>query len=361
MQKYLTIVAGIFVAALLFVPIMEFVDGNDYNILSTDPTTGLYRYVQNSSFRTAGDCYENTVVVNNLGFHGPPVSLEKPKDTFRIIMLGSSYVSEIQVPVEDMAATILQEKLNKNPNRPYTYEVIPIAIGGQSKMLLDIFYYLKYGSVLKPDLVINIESSNELHDEKIIDTSILDAQGNIVAETPKGNESKMVAFARKVSRNSKFLVNLYNRFLVFKSNLDPFFSVPFTSTVPSAPVSDAVLEENAAQAEQVLWQNKEKMLDIFATHVAKDDARFLYASWSGSWVATSTAAEFPQYGQKIAERNNFFYVDLVPVFQSGEVTSGRQGTYTCDTHWNIDGNRYIADAFFLYLTSHPALLSRKSL
>lgn len=362
MKQYLIIAAGIMVSALLLVPIMEFVDANDYNILSTDPATGLYRYIPNSSFSTAGDCYENTVVVNNLGFHGRYVSPEKGENTFRIVLIGSSYVSAIQVPVENMFATLLEEKLNANPNRSYTYEVIPIAIGGHSKMLLDIFYYFKYGSMLKPDLVIDLESGNELIDEHTIDTSsILDAQGNFVAETPKGSESKTVAFIRTVSRHSKFLVNLYNRFLVFKSNLEFFLSAPFASTAPPVPISDSALAEQQAQAEQVLWQNKEKMLGIFATFVKKDGVQFLYASWSGSWVATSTTSEFPKYGRKIAERNNFSYVDLVPVFQSKEASSGKQGTYTCDTHWNSEGNRYIADAFFLYLTDHPALLSRKSL
>ena len=362
MKQYFTIAAGILAAAFLFVPIMEFADANDYNILSTDPATGLYRYIPNSSFNTVGDCYENTVAINNLGFHGPQVSLEKGKNVFRIVLIGSSYVSTIQVSVDHMFATLLEEKLNASPNRPYTYEVIPIAIGGQSKMLLDIFYYLKYGSMLKPDLVINIESGNELIDEHTIDaSSILDAQGNFMAETPKSGESKTVAWVRMVSRNSKLLVNLYNRFLVFKSNLKSLFSAPFALTAPPVPVSDSALAATQAHAEQVLWENKERMLSIFATFVAKDGARFLYASWTGSWVATSTAEQFPQYGQKIAKRNNFSYVDLVPVFQSEEATSARQGTYACDTHWNSEGNRYIADAFFLYLMDHSVLLSRKSL
>jgi len=360
-RQYLTIAAGILVSALLFVPIIEFTDANDYNILSADPATGLYRYIPNSSFRTVGDCYENTVTVNNLGFHGPPVFTEKGNNTFRIILIGSSYVSAIQVPVDQMFATLLEDKLNASPNRSYTYEVVPIAIGGHSKMLLDIFYYLKYGSVLKSDLVIDIESGNELIDERTIDTSVLDAQGNIVAQTPKSSESKTIALVRTASRNSKFLVNLYNRFLVFKSNLNLFLSAPFASTAPPVPISDSALEEQQTQAEQALWQSKEKMLSIFARLVAKDGAQFLYASWTSSWVATSTSTQFPKYGQKIAERNNFPYVDLAPAFWSAEKASGRPGVYRCDAHWNDEGNRYIADAFFLYLTAHPALLSKKPL
>ena len=328
MKQYLTIVASILVSGFLFVPIMEFADANDYNILSADPATGLYRYIPNSSFRTVGDCYENTVTVNNLGFHGPPVFTEKGNNTFRIILIGSSYVSAIQVPVDQMFATLLEDKLNASPNRSYTYEVIPIAIGGHSKM---------------------------------IDTSVLDAQGNIVAQTPKSSESKTVALVRTASRNSKFLVNLYNRFLVFKSNLNLFLSAPFASTAPPVPISDSALEEQQTQAEQALWQSKEKMLSIFARLVAKDGAQFLYASWTSSWVATSTSTQFPKYGQKIAERNNFPYVDLAPAFWSAETASGRPGVYRCDAHWNDEGNRYIADAFFLYLTAHPALLSKKPL
>src|SRR3989344_3033302 len=111
-RQYLTIAAGILVSALLFVPIIEFTDANDYNILSADPATGLYRYIPNSSFNTVGDCYENTVAVNNLGFHGPEVSTQKGKNTFRIILIGSSYVSAIQVSADQMWATLLEEKLN---------------------------------------------------------------------------------------------------------------------------------------------------------------------------------------------------------------------------------------------------------
>ena len=362
LKQYFTITAGILASALLFVPIMEVADSNDYNLLSTDPETGLYRYKPDSSFKTSGDCYENIVNVNNLGFHGEYVSQFKEKDVFRIIVIGSSYVSEIQVPVSEMFSTILEERLNAKPHKKYSYEVIPIAIGGQSRMLLDIFYYLKYGAPLKPDLVINIESDQELIDERNINTSVLDDRGNVVAITPKGDESSVVAVARSVSRHSKLLVNLYNRTLVFKSNLNSYLSEPFlTSASTISPTENQVAEIEFVQAEDELWRSKEKMLNIFADQVYKNEARFVYASWTGPWAATSTALEFPKHGSDIAERNGFPYVDLTPAFRKNETNSGKDGTYFCDIHWNTYGNEYIASTLYSYLISHSALLTSKSI
>ncbi|MDP2665466.1 MAG: hypothetical protein Q8P23_02350 [bacterium] len=357
LKPYLAICAGIFVSALLFVPIMEWADTNDYNLFITDPVTGLARYKPNSSFTTAGDCYENTVEISNLGFHGPPVSIEKKKDVFRIVIIGSSYASAIQVPIRDMYSTLLQEKLNAIPHRSYTYEVIPIALG-MNRTLLDMFYYLKYGSALKPDIVINIESDYELVAQNAIDTPTFDAQGDIVLQTPKSGESPMVAFLRSVSRHSKFLVNLYNRALIFKSALGSFFASPFSSAIVPIPVTGDERTEEAQQEEDARWQNKEKIVSTYAKLVAEDDARFVFASWTGSWVATSTAKEFPRHMKDIAARNDFYYADLVPVSIASEAVSGRNGKFQCDYHWNQDGNRYAADALYGYLTKHPALLSR---
>lgn len=360
LKQYLTIGAGMVVSALLFVPIVEITDPNDYNLLSTDPATGLARYKPNSSFITAGDCYENTVEVNNLGFHGSPVQLEKGNNVFRIVILGSSLASAIQVPVQDMYSTFLQEKLNANPNRAYTYEVIPIALG-MNRTLLDMFYYLNYGSTLTPDLVITIESDYELMAQNAIDTPVLDAQGNILLQTPKSGENSKVAYLRALSRHSKFLVNLYNRLLVFKSSLDSFLSAPFSSNAISVPTTGDVAREETVRAEQARWQVKEKILSTFADHVAKDGARFVFASWTGSLAATSTAQEFSRHMPEIARRNNFSYVDLVPASRATEAVSGRPSHYPCDYHWNPDGNRYAAEALFSYLSTHPALLTRRPL
>ena len=359
MKKLLAMGAGIFMSVLVFVPIMEAADRNDYDLLSTDPATGLYRYRANSSFKTVGDCYENTVDINNLGFHGPPVSREKGEDVFRIVVIGSSYASAIQVPIKDMYSTLLQEKLNADLRRASAYEVIPIALG-QNRTLLNMFYYLNYGAALKPDVVVTIESDYELVTQNSIDIPTFDAQGALVLETPKSGESALVAFIRSISRHAKLLVNLYNRFLVLKSSVSSFLADPFSSAVATASPADAPSTEDAMQAEQARWQMKEKILSAYAKQVMRDGAQFVFASWTGRWVATSTALELPRHLKDISARNDFSYVDLAPAFRAAELSSGRQGRYECDYHWNPDGNRYIANALFNYLTSHPELLSRPS-
>lgn len=164
--------------------------------------------------------------MNNYGFHGPPVTVEKPQGVFRIVVIGSSYVEARQVTIADMFSTHLEQLLNADPNRTHTYEVIPLGFNGNS------MYYKYYGSLLTLDLVIDIESGYELLQN--LDTPPLDPEGNAILEAPKKEESIVGGSVRELLRHSKLLVDLYSRFLIFKNASLTFLEAPLFFMVSSS-------------------------------------------------------------------------------------------------------------------------------
>ena len=166
--------------------------------------------------------------MNGYGFHGPPVAIEKGKDVFRIVIVGSSYIEARQVPVSDMLSTQLEQQLNADPQRGHTYEVIPLGFNGNSTFLTAL-YYKYYGSPLKPDLVIDIESGYEFLQN--VDTPPLDAEGNAILKAPQVQENIVGWSVRELLRHSKLLVNLYSRFLIFKNASLAFIPFPGLSVL----------------------------------------------------------------------------------------------------------------------------------
>jgi hypothetical protein len=338
----------------VFAVVIQITDTADYRIMHIDPASGLPIYTANSSFVTATACFENTVQINNIGFHGPFVPLEKGKDVFRILVIGSSYIEARQVPVVEMYSTLLQNRLNTDPNRTYTYEVIPMGVN-TNRLLTSALYYVKYGSALHPDLVIAFESQYEL--ENLFGTPSTDAQGNILLQMPKARiQNPTEAFLRDQLHQFKLLVNIYNRYLVFRDDVASFFAHPFPF-IPQSVTAPSAAELAAQDATR--WQEQRAVLRALAVRVHSDQAQLLVASWLMPGASTSTMEEFPINLAGIAARNDIFYTNLAPAFSAEEAASGTPAIrMSCDMHWTPAGHQYMADAFYQYLSSHPTLLER---
>ena len=299
-------------------------------------------------------CFENSAAINNLGFHGPPVTMEKGKNVFRIVVIGSSFVEARQVQVARMFSTLLEQKLNADPRRDFTYEVIPLGFNGNGTFLSTL-YYKYYGSPLKPDLVIANETGFELYRHS--DTPPLDERGKVILDAPKTHDSAEVAFLRALLRNSKLLVNLYSRSLMLKDATLAFIQRPFFFIQAPAPAA----RPDKEQAEQARWSLKEKVIDALLQQTKEDNAQFLYAAFAGREEPTSTIEEISRHVEDMALRKGFEYDNLVPfVFAAEEATGKPAALLPCDGHWSNDGHQFVADALFDFLSRHPVLLGQRS-
>ena len=343
---------GIALSLLAFAPVIEITDPNGYKIMSVDPVSGLPLYIPNSSVTLLTGCFKNSAVINNIGFHGPDVAAEKGKNVFRIVILGSSFVEARQVQVADMFSTLLEQKLNADPKRAYIYEVIPLGFNGNGTFQSTL-YYKYYGSPLKPDLVIAIETGFELYRHP--DNPPLDGQGKVILEAPKTHDSAEAAFLRALLRNSKLLVNLYSRSLMLKDASLAFIQRPFFFIQAPAPEA----KPDKAQAEQSRWNLKEKVIDALLGQTKADHAQFLYAAFAGREEPTSTIEEISRHMEGMALQKGFEYDNLVPsVFAAEEATGKPAALLPCDGHWSKDGHQFVSSALFEYLSRHPALLGR---
>jgi hypothetical protein len=57
---------------------------------------------------------------------------------------------------------------------------------------------------------------------------------------------------------------------------------------------------------------------------------------------------------KFAEKNNLLMIDLLPMLQS-ETEKGNKLYHRDEQHWNIDGNRAVAESLIAYLKSRALI------
>jgi lysophospholipase L1-like esterase len=98
--------------------------------------------------------------INSLGFRGEEILADKPKGTYRIVVLGGSTVLNREVPFEDNAVRILEKKLRLYfPNRK-----IEVINAGKDYYTTEhsLIQYMFKISDLNPDLIIMWHGANDM-------------------------------------------------------------------------------------------------------------------------------------------------------------------------------------------------------
>lgn len=116
--------------------------------------------------------------VNRLGLLGPEVSVEKPADTFRILVLGDSYTEAFQVEEQDKYTTVLERQLNDYfSDKKIKIEVLNAGVRGYSPIVHYQSYKTRWAK-LNPDLVIVQMYTNDVfEDNHMRARSFMDADG----------------------------------------------------------------------------------------------------------------------------------------------------------------------------------------
>lgn len=99
--------------------------------------------------------FENEVGLNSQGFHDYEHPAARPAtNTYRIMILGDSYVAALSVPIEDNFCHLIERKLRvEDPLRCGSYENIALGRGSQAQET-ELEWLRKYGPEFKPDLVL---------------------------------------------------------------------------------------------------------------------------------------------------------------------------------------------------------------
>ena len=201
-------------------------------ILGLRPARTTLKFYQNETFGSAlipnqsgwfvpeTKEYQTFVKVNSQGWVDSEHSIQKPPGVFRILIVGDSFVENLQVPLENSFFKQLERSLK---NKYGNVEIIALGRGntGTAQQLLIL---KNYGLIYKPDLVVQMffsgndakDNSFDLKKDPYLSYYILDENSNLklIPEQKKSTQglSKAKETAKQL-RVVELLLSFRQKFL----------------------------------------------------------------------------------------------------------------------------------------------------
>ncbi len=315
---------------------------NAVGFYTTDPNTRLVVMKPNITGLQVKSCYENEVKTNSLGWRDDEFFVEKPKDVYRIAVLGDSFVAAFEVPLEKTFHYILEKKLNET-SFGRSVEVLPIAKGGNG--LYYNFRYLRdYAYKYKPDLILLMSFKNDPTEDfsaKYNGTQglfELDEDGNLKDRSVR--RSKFYDFVFEQARKSALLRLVYE----FKSSGEKKLEQAWgwKQSEESLLVEQSILREISRYAQKI--NSKFAILTVPDEEQVNSDNRFDYVINL----------------EKFSIINNINFLDLTSKFRERHSSSKENFYFSCDPHWNETGHLWAAEEILDFIKiKYPEVLGKK--
>lgn len=219
----LIIVASLLLAGEIAVRLCQILSGNGRYIWLPDEYLGR-RHTSNNKFLYTEKFSKEFLVkrkTNSLGFIGNQISIKKPTDIIRIIIIGDSFTEGMQVRegknfCEQLQCLLNDGKLVAGKN----FEVINAGASGSSP-ITEYILLKRELAILKPDIVmLGVFTNDVFEDNKIQAMSLLDKDGFPV-KINKFFTNKIIDNRRPASEPTKLQESIYKfkRFIVDRSVL----------------------------------------------------------------------------------------------------------------------------------------------
>lgn len=156
------IFALLFFEGLLRLMPDESVEGymlHNQNFVQHDPILGWVKKPNEEGWLETSE-YKVWLETNSEGLRGPLRKKTKPKDVFRIAILGDSFAEGYTVDYQDLFSTVLEKKLNKHRTKK-KFEVINFGVGGYSTDQ-ELLIFKRKVKKYRPDLVIVLFYINDV-------------------------------------------------------------------------------------------------------------------------------------------------------------------------------------------------------
>lgn len=335
-------------------------------------------------------CYDGYVKINSYGMRDKERSIENPNKNYRIAVFGDSVIEAVHVKPEETATNVLERRLNSEACNGKC-EVLNFSVGGYSPLQ----YYLRYlhdGRRFKNDLVIVVLTDNDL---PVVTTENRNDTGeNATFDENSGNyavgslypspyllyskESFEIVYPRKPA-SADFSLTLFRNsdlaYLLYK-----FYNLYLKSPHPR-PIQDAappwakfqpnfLFLDPENEVSKSGWRQIEHILNNFINVVNQDGAKFLLVHWgydvgSSPWYkpippGTKLPPSFdPHYASKwFARYGARKHIDILSLNDDLSQYIRDKGlkepylSFTCDTHFNPEGQSVIANSIFRHLVAH---------
>lgn len=330
----------------------------------------LVIFKQNREFLVKDRCYASTLVTNDQGFHSVVYSKEKPTGTFRIALMGDSFIEAVQVPLEGTMSSLLENKLNAMGGS-MRYEVIPIAKSGNGT-LMNLKYAEAYAMRYDPDLIINGYISNDLQDDisaistlHATSSGVLFDQKSLYLDAPDTGSRTLLFVKHFLLERSLLFERWWMNAVVIKNQLKQK-KVAVDAEGPSVDsFIQAQFVPETALARQ-MWTEQKKALLTFDKFAKDRGKKFALVQLAEGYliepsqletryaVPTGLAETFDSQStrlrlSKIASEGGFSFFSMLPLFSENYKKTGTLPVLSCDNHYNELGHEWAADALYGYL------------
>lgn len=314
---------------------------------------GMYIPDQDLGYRLSPDYigtassheYRHEIRINSLGLRDREYDVLKPPETYRILILGDSFVFNYGIPYGQDFASILEKELNSG-QLSVTYKSVEVINAGVSgyEPYDELKLYRNYLKELAPDLVImGFYEGNDFAGpvSKIVSNPEV-RQFNL--KTPRGllelvndkleSNSHLYMFFRNRLEYSRFRMGLSSLYLpsILFENRDDLFAK-----------TEEVFEEIAWE-----FRSGPKLFLFLIPHRVTVDDEFrgeilsVYRLGPDSIDISRPKVMF----RSLIEEFHLKGIDLTSSFLQEEPSSLY---YHIDGHWNVNGNRVAAKALFPHI------------
>lgn len=229
-----------------------------------------------------------SIRISSQGLRDREHSLQKPPGTFRIAVLGNSYVEAAQVPLENAFWSLLPEELSSCKNFP-TVETINFGVNSYSTAQQLALLRSKVWA-FQPDLIVLlfVPSMDVRKNSRAIETHVNDRpyfmlKNGVLVEDAAFRETTFFRFQDStVARVLHAMINSSRVLQVVnerwkKRNVQPARDIPGTVTVgtPEPPTADPVYRPPETDAWKDAWNITEAILAQLHRDVRERQAEFI--------------------------------------------------------------------------------------
>lgn len=274
--------------------------------------------------------FKEVVHINNLGFRGPPVMVEKPADTYRIAILSDSITFGRTLHEDRVFSAVLQKNMDA---RGYDKKIEVINAGLSGRDTWEEYALLKHKVLdLPPDLVV---LQICLNDHVQLPFPKKDTQRGVFGELAWYDYSSLLALLdKKVKGFRKHHVKW-----VRKLGLD-------------RRSQERVIMDHYIDPKQMLnvephWDEWSRVLLAFNQLAREHGADVLYLISPINILLREQRAETMPVLSRFLEEHEIPYIDMIGAFSASEHRVLRDYT-----HPNVVGNRIVAEELEAYIAAH---------
>ena len=282
--------------------------------------------------------------INALGLRDKERSLEKPANTFRLLMLGDSFTEGWGVDHDKILSALLENKLNQT-SQSFRFEVINAGVSAYSP-ILEYLYMKNKGLNFKPDLVIlNFDPNDFADDQGFAQFAKFDQSGTPLSVSPKlpevyryGQET-----SQKLNENELVLGNLKPNPIYYFLAKHSFLlrKVLFTQLIkPNVPTTEAT---------SIQWAQTGKNLLLIRDLLEKANIQFLVTIYPYQIhlqnPTLNTFSKLAQFGKE----NNLKVLNLFGDFAKDKPQSYY---FKRDIHGNDKFHNTVAQSIYRYLVQN---------